>query len=248
MAAEERSLGDIALNKVVELGINSQLDNVEDLHVDLHSNPLDLIQGKVESIEVSGSGLVTQQDIRMETLLITTERVSIDPLRAVFGNIELTQPTAAEAQIVLTEADINRAFGSDYLRSKLQGLTIDMDGQAVTIDVRQATLNLPGEGKFVLAATFLLREQGEVKSFSATAIPQIDEDGNRIALEILAAEGQGLTFKLVMAIFDQLSVLLDLRNFELPGVALKLHKLEAQLGKLVINATTQISQIPALPL
>ncbi len=246
MGADNPNLGDIALNKVVEIGINSQLDTVEKLDVDLRTNPIELIQGKVDSIEISGRGLVVKQDLRMEAIQINADVVSIDPLKAVFGNIELTQPTDAEAQIILTEADINRAFSCDYVRDKLQGLKLEMDGVPVTVDVLEATLDLPGENKFAIAAAFSLREQNEVKKFSATASPQIHENGNRISLEILAAEGQGLTLKLIMVIFEQLTALLDLRNFNIPGVSLQLHKLEAQQGRLVIHANTQISQIPAL--
>jgi LmeA-like phospholipid-binding len=247
MTAENPNLGDRALNKVVEMGIASQVDLVESIEVDLRTNPIDLMQGKVESIEISGKGMVVKQDLRIEILEIGTDRVSINPLSAMFGNIELTHPTAAEARIVLTEADINRAFSCDYVQGKMQGLQMEMDGQPVTIDVRAATLDLPGENKFVIAGTFVMRESGEIKKMSATAIPQIDENGNRISLEILAAEGQGLTLKLVLVIFEQLVALLDLRNFNIPGVSLQLHQLEAQAGKLVIHAKTQISQIPTLP-
>jgi LmeA-like phospholipid-binding len=247
MTAENPNLGDRALNKVVEIGIASQVDLVESIDVDMRTNPINLIQGKVESIEISGKGMVVKQDLRIETIEIGTDRVSINPLSAMFGNIELTHPTAAEARIVLTEADINRAFSCDYVRDKLQGLQMEMDGKPVTIDVRSATLDLPGENKFVIAATFVMRESGEIKKMSATAIPQIDENGNRISLEILAAEGQGLTLKLVLVIFEQLAALLDLRNFNIPGVSLQLHQLEAQAGKLVIHAKTQISQLPTLP-
>jgi LmeA-like phospholipid-binding len=246
MGANSPDLGDRALSKVVEIGIVSQLDIVEEIDVDLRTNPGNLIQGKVDSVEIVGKGLVVKQDLRMESIQINTDRVSIDPLRALLGNIELTQPTDAEARIVLTEADINRAFSSNYIRDKFQGLKMEMDGQPVTIDIQQATLDLPGENKFAIAATFLMRESNEVKKFSATAIPQLHEGGNRISLEILAAEGQGLTLKLVMVIFEQLTALLDLRNFNIPGISLQLYQLEAQLGKLVIHAKSQIEQLPAM--
>jgi LmeA-like phospholipid-binding len=246
MGANSPNLGDRALNKVVEIGIASQLDVIEEIDVDLRTNPGNLMQGKVDSVEIFGKGLVVKQDLRMDSIQINTDRVSIDPLRALLGNIELTQPTDAEARIVLTETDINRAFSSDYIRDKLHGLIMEMDGQPVTIDIQQATLDLPGENKFVIAATFLMRESNEVKKFSATAIPQIHEGGNRISLEILAAEGQGLTLKLVMVIFEQLTALLDLRNFNIPGISLQLHQLEAQLGKLVIHAKSQIEQLPTI--
>jgi hypothetical protein len=246
MSADNPNLGDIALNKVVEMAIDSQLDTAEQIDVNLRTNPIELIQGKVDSVEISGRGLVIKQDLRMETLKINSDAVAIDPLKAVFGNIELTHPTDAEALIVLTEADINHALSCDYVSEKLQGLKLEMDGAPVTVDVRSATLDLPGDNQFVIAATFAIREQNEVKQFSATAIPHIDEDGHRISLEILAAQAQGLTLKLMMVIFEQLTTLLDLRNFNLPGVSLQLYKLEAQPARLVIHAKTQITQIPSL--
>ncbi|WP_310488818.1 DUF2993 domain-containing protein [Chamaesiphon sp. VAR_69_metabat_338] len=246
MGANSPDLGNLALSKVVEVGIASQLDVVEEIDVDLRTDPGNLIQGKVNSIEISGKGLVVKQDLRMETIQINTDSVSIDPLRALLGSIELTQPTDAEARIVLTEIDINRALNSDYIRTKFHGLQMEMDGQPVTIDIQSANLDLPGENKFVIASTFSMRESNETKNFTATAAPEIHEDGNRISLEILAAEGQGLTLKLVTVIFEQLTNLLDLRNFDIPGMTLKLHKLEAQAGKLVIHAHSQIEKLPTM--
>ncbi|WP_310419087.1 DUF2993 domain-containing protein [Chamaesiphon sp. OTE_8_metabat_110] len=246
MAQNPPDLGDRALSKVVELGIATQLDRSEEIEVDIRTNPVNFIQGKLDSVEISGKGVVVKQDLRVENIQIDTDEVSIDPLKAVFGNIKLTHPTEAEARIILTEADINHAFSCEYIQSKLRGLKMELDGQPVTIDIQQASLDLPGENQFVISTTFLLREQNAVKKMSATAIPQIDEDGNRISLEILAAQGEGLNLKLVMVIIEQLTALLDLRNFDLPGVSLQLHQLEAQLGKLVIHAKSQIAQIPTI--
>lgn len=246
MAQDPPDLGNKALSKVVEMGIATQLDRSEEIEVDIRTNPVNFIQGKLDSVAISGKGVVVKQDLRVENIHIDTDEVSIDPLKAVFGNIEFTHPTDAEARIILTEADINHAFSCDYIQSKLHGLKMELDGQPVTIDIQQASLDLPGDNQFVISTTFLLREQNEVKKMSATAIPQIDEDGNRISLEILAAQGEGLNLKLVMVIFEQLAALLDLRNFDIPGVSLQIHQLEAQLGKLVIHAKSQIAQIPTI--
>ncbi|WP_295615327.1 DUF2993 domain-containing protein [Chamaesiphon sp. GL140_3_metabinner_50] len=246
MSQDSPDLGNQALSKVVEMGIATQIDRSEEIEVDIRTNPVSFIQGKLDSVEISGKGVVVKQHLRVENIQINTDAVSIDPLKAVFGNIELTHPTDAEARIVLTEADINHAFSCDYIQSKLRGLKMDVDGQPVTIDIQQASLDLPGDNQFVISTTFLMRESNEIKKMSATAIPQIDEDGNRISLEILAAQGEGLNLKLVMVIFEQLIALLDLRNFNIPGVSLQLHQLEAQLGKLVIHAKSQIAQIPTI--
>jgi LmeA-like phospholipid-binding len=238
-------LGENALSKVAEIGIASQLDEVDNIDVDIRTNPGKLVQGKLDSVSISGQGLVMKQDLRVETLEVSIDEVAINPLSAVFGNIELTHPTDAEAQIVLTEADINRAFNSDFIQDKFRDLKMEVEGRPVIVDVQQATIHLPGDNKFVINADFLLKEQGEVKKLSATAVPHIQEDGYMISLEILSTEGQGLPKEAVVAIFDQLAALLDLRNFNIPGMSLQFHQLEAQKGRLVIHANTHIEQLPS---
>jgi hypothetical protein len=245
MAQGNPDLGENALSKVAEMGLTSQLDEVENIDVDIRTNPGKLVQGKLDSVAISGKGLVMKQDLRVETLEVNIDKVAINPLSVVFGNIELTHPTDAEAEIVLTEDDLNRAFRSDFLRKKFYGLKMNVEGRPVLIDVQQATIHLPGDNKFVISADFLLKEQGEVKKLSATAIPHIEENGHRISLEILSGEGQGLPPEPVIAIFDQLTALLDLRNFNIPGMSLQFRRLEAQAGSLIIHAKTQIEQIPS---
>ncbi len=245
MAEDSPNLGEKAISKVAEVGIANQLDQVEEIDVDIRTAPEKLIQGEVDSVAITGKGLVMKQDLRMESLEVTTDQVAINPLSAVFGNIELTQPTTAEAEIVLTEADLNRAFSSDYLQAKLKGLSMQIEGKPVTVDVRETVLHLPGDNKFEINADFWLREQNAAKQVSVTAIPKVQEQGHCIALEILSAEGQGLEAELVVAILEQLTALLDLRNFDIPGIALQLHRLDVQPGRLVIQAKTQIEQIPS---
>lgn len=245
MASDNPDLGEKALSKVVEVGIANQLDQVETIDVEIRTDPGKLLQGKVDSVAISGKGLVMKQDLRMETIEVITDQVAINPLSAVFGNIELSQPTNASAKIVLTEADINRAFNSDHIQGKLQNLKVNMAGQTTPVDINQVRINLPGDNKFVISADFLLVQQNELKKLSATAVPQIEANGYRIGLAVLSAEGEGLTVELMTAIFEQLTALLDLRNFDIPGISLQLHQLEAQVGKLVIHARSQIAQIPS---
>lgn len=245
MAENSPNLGEKAISKIAEIQIADQLDETESLDVDIRTDPAKIVQGEVDSVEISGKGLVLKQDLRMENLEVKTDSVAINPLSAVFGNIELTRPTTAEAHIVLTEADLNRALTSDFLQSKLQGLQMEMQGQKMTVDVQEARIKLPGNNQFEIKADFLLREQTKVQNVSAIAVPKIEENGHRISLEILSVEGHNLTSELITAILDQLTNLLDLRNFNLPGISLKMHQLDAQKGQLLIQAKTQIEQIPS---
>ena len=50
-------IGEQAVSKAAEVGLESQLDQAEDLDVDIRSNPLDIVQGDVDSVSVKGEGL-----------------------------------------------------------------------------------------------------------------------------------------------------------------------------------------------
>jgi LmeA-like phospholipid-binding len=243
MEIDQPNLGDKALSKVVEMGIATQLDEAEVIEVDVRTNPGKLMQGKLDSVTISGKGLVMRQDLRMDKIEVSIGKVGINPFSAVFGNIELVHSTDAEALIVLNETDLNRAFRSDYIQAKLRGLKMIMNGQEVIVTVKQVIVNLPGDNRFVINIDFLLAEQTEIKKLSATAVPKIQEDGYRISLEILAIEGQGLSLDLVSVIVEQLTALLDMRNFIIPGLSLQLYKLEAPQGKLVIHSHAQVTQV-----
>ncbi|XGV98544.1 MAG: DUF2993 domain-containing protein [Leptolyngbya sp. BL-A-14] len=245
MSEGNADLGEKALSKVVEVGLASQLDQAEEMDVDIRTDPGKLMQGSVDSVAIVGKGLVMKRDLRLETMEITTDKVSINPLRAILGNIELNHPTNAEARFVLLESDMNRALNSDYIRGKLRGLKMQLEGKPATISVEQATVELPGNQQIVVNADFLLIEQGERKKLTAAAVPRVEEDGQCIALEVVSAEGQDLSEELIKAIFEQITELLDLRNFDIPNTTLKLKTLDPQKGQLVIHATTEIEQIPS---
>jgi LmeA-like phospholipid-binding len=244
MTSNSPDLGEQALSKVAEVGISSQLDEVEDLNVDIRTDPLKIVQGQVDSVEIVGSGMVMKQDLRMETLIVTTDKVAINPLSAVFGNIELTQPADARAQAVLTQDDINRALSSDYLLGKMQGLRLDLNGKPVLVEIQTLEMILLDDGKAIINAEFLLGEAQELKKLSATVVPRLQEDEQRIALEILAIAGEGLTPELGNSILNTLSRLLDLRSFELPGMSFHIDKLDFLPDKVIVRATTQIEQLP----
>ena len=245
MTLNSPDLGEQALSKVAEVGIANQLDKVDKLNIDIRTNPGKLIQGEVDSVAISGRGMVMKQDLRIESIEVQTAKVSINPLSVIFGSIELDQPADANAQIVLTEDDLNRAIASEYIASKLQDLKLEIDEQLHTIKLQQADLQLLSAGTMSLNINFLLQESNEAKTLSASIIPKAIEDGQRIDLEILSIEGQGLTPELGIAILNQIKTLLDLNNFDLPGMTLWLQKFDIQAGKMIIHVKTNIQQIPS---
>ena len=234
-----------ALNKAVEIGLSSQLDEVEELDVKMKTDPLQLVQGKVDAVEIAGKGLVMQGDLRVEELDMQVSSVAINPLSVAFGKIELTQPTEGITNVVLTEADINRAFNSDYVRNQLQNQQLHINGQATTIKPQQVDFRLPGQGKVELSATVLLGDR-ETRQVAFTAVPCVSSNGKNISLDnVQYGEGQQISPELTKALVEQTSQILDLSNFDLKGISLKIKHLEADAGKLTLQAEAYVEQIPS---
>lgn len=245
MTLDKPDIGEQALSKAVEVGLSTQLDEVENLEVDIRTDPGKLIQGELDSVEIEGKGLVMQKDLRAEELEVKTRSIAINPLSIPFGNIELTRPTDAEAHVVLTEQDIERAFNSEYIHDKLQNLKVNVEGQPVTISTRQVQFQLPGDGKIALTAEILLNETQETKQVCFTTVPRMSADGERITLDdVQYAESKELSPELTAALLARANELLNLRNFELEGMSLRLKGLDVQKGKLTLQATAHVEQFP----
>ncbi|MBD2742482.1 LmeA family phospholipid-binding protein [Coleofasciculus sp. FACHB-1120] len=243
---KDASLGQQALNKAAEIGLSSQLDEVEQLEVDVQSDPLKMVQGQVDSVTVEGEGLVMNKDLRMEEMKMEMRGISINPLSAAFGKIELTKPTDATTHVVLTEADINRAFNSEFVGSKMQSMQVSVNGQPTTIDTQKVDFRLPGENKVALSADVLLRETGETKQIAFTAVPRVGANGQKVNLEdVEYTEGKELSPELTAALLEKSSELLNLSNFDLQGMSLRIKQLNLESGKMTLLAEAHVEQIPS---
>ncbi|MEK0178335.1 MAG: DUF2993 domain-containing protein [Oscillatoriales cyanobacterium] len=80
MIQPERSLGEQAIDKVVEIAISSQLDESESLSVNVQTQPMQLAQGEVDSVTIDGEGLVLKQDLRVAKLQVKVNDISVNPL------------------------------------------------------------------------------------------------------------------------------------------------------------------------
>lgn len=244
MTQENQGLGEQALNKAAEVGLASQLDEVEKLDVNLKTDPLKLVSGEVDSVTIEGEGMVMQGDLRVEELEMEMSGVAINPLSAAFGKIELTKPTQGSASIVLTEADINRAFNSEYVRERLQKSQIQIDGQLMTVIPQHVEFHLPEPGKIALKAAVLLRETSELEKVAFTAIPQVNADGQTVTLkDVRYGEEKEISPELTKALVDETSEILNLSNFDLEGMSLKINDLKIEADRLIIQAQAYVEKI-----
>lgn len=240
----DQDLGEQALGKIAEIAIANQLEQAEQVHVNVDTDPIKAVQGKLNSVAVTGEGMVMKQDLRVESLGLSIDSVAINPLKAILGEIELTQPANAEVNVLLTETDLNQALSSDYLRSKMTTLDIEVDSERLSVDIQQVQLYFKDDNKLTFDVTLLICQSSETKRIVATAKPILKDDGYRIDLEILSAEGQGLSLNFVTALFQEIVKLLDLRNFDFNGMTLRLRDFDVQSGKVLLRGHVDVQQGP----
>ncbi|MBD1830699.1 DUF2993 domain-containing protein [Microcoleus vaginatus GB1-A2] len=245
MLQENRSLGEQAIDKVAEIAIASKLDESETLSVTVNTDPIQLAQGSVEAVAVEGKGLVMQQDLRVEDLQIHIKDIAVNPLTAMFGKIELNGPALGAARVVLTESDLNRAFNSEYISRKLKNLKVTVDGKLLTLDVQTMECQLLPTGKITVNAEVLVRETASTEKIYFTAKPQLEAGGWAVSLQdVEYPENKEFSPEFTAAVADKAGEVLNLRNFELEGMSLRIQQLNVEAGLLTLQAEAKVEEFP----
>jgi len=249
--SDEPRLEEQALSQATEMTIEARLDQVENIDVDIRTNLLKMAQGQVDSVSVSAQGLVMQKDIRVHEMELHTNSISVDLLRAVFGEIELDKPIDATARLVLTEQDLNRALKGDYVRSKFQSLSLELnlDGQVTTLIPQQIEVHLPGEGKIGVSGTITLHEISQNRCLGFSAMIRLPTLSQPLLLEAFqCTKGDGISLELAIAFIKKAKELVNSSYIELEGTALRIKQLEVQKGSLMLHTEAYIKQLPELNL
>jgi hypothetical protein len=232
------------LNRLMEVGISSRFDEVDELEADVHSDPVKLLQGELEAANVKGKGLVIKQDLRTADLSVKSNGFAIDPMKAALGDIELTRPTHATMAVTLTEADIERALNSDYIAEKLQKLKFSINGHLTRLQPKQVSVHLPGEGKVELAADVILTATGETEHIAFSSVPKLFSDGHHIQFEQVEVDSESASKTLTESLVKTLNQLLDLRNFTLSGMELQLQDMDIQAGHMQVTTAARLNEFP----
>lgn len=245
--SDQPKLEEQALSEALKLGLSSQLDAAEKIEVHIETDLLKMAQGKVDSVVVEGHGLTVKEDIRLESIELQTNQVSISPLRALLGNIKLDQPVDTTARIVLTEADINQSLNSDYVKNKIPSLELNVEGKPVTIAVEfPLKIRLSSVGKIHFSGAIKLSGIDETRSVSFAAVACPCTDTQPILLETFCCvPGQGFSIPFMIALLNRLQELIRQPYFQLEDIILQIKTMQVEPGSLTVEAQIRTNQIPA---
>jgi hypothetical protein len=242
---DQPNLEEQALSEAAAATVSTQLDEVENLDVDIKTNLSKIVQGKADSISITGQGLVMQKDIRVQEMQLQTEKVDINPLSVLFGQIKLNKPVDATARLIITEQDLNRALNSDYIRSNYPNLQINVEGQTVTLEPQKLEIFLATNNKMTFKGTILVQEKATSRSLSFMAIIGLPTLDQPLLLEAFhCAEGEGVTLEFALALLQKAKELLNSPYIDLEGMALHVKNLEVQAGNLILHTEAFVRQLP----
>jgi hypothetical protein len=244
--------GEKLINTVASNTIRHLFTSSESVQVAVKCSPSSkLLQGTIDSFQMSGCGLVIRRQFRTAEMSFETDAVSIDFSSAVQGKIALKQPTQAIAQVKLSEADINKSFEADLVRKRLEHLTPDVltaisGGKPVSFT--DVAVQLMSDNKVKLVANAVWEDTIVPVSFSCILginkrrrikFENIQFEQSDIPLEL-----QATSQKLTIALGEILNEMVDLDRFNLDGVKLRLNRLQTQGQMLLFSGYAQIERVP----
>ncbi|MEA5599511.1 DUF2993 domain-containing protein [Nostoc sp. UHCC 0252] len=243
---DEHRLEEEFLSQEAERRISEKLDGAEKIEIDIQTDLLKIVQGQADGVSVAGQGLVIEKDVRVQEIKLQTESININPLSALFGQIELNEPVDAVARIILTEVDMNRTLASDFVRSKLQDVDLDVDGKIVSFEAQKIEIFLPGDGKIECRGKVLLKEKGNTRVFGYTAIARPRTHSQPAMLESFnCTEGGGISIEVATALMHKAKELMNIPYFKWEDMVFHIKDIKVETGSLVLLVETQVRQIPS---
>jgi LmeA-like phospholipid-binding len=241
-----QGLGEQALNKIAQIALQSQFNQAQHLAVRVKTDPSLLAQGRLESLSIDGVGLVMQSNLRMQEMRIQMGSIAVSPFKALMGNIQLTEPSQGTAHFVLTDADLNRALNEKSLHHSSERLNLQLDGQAVTLVPGSMRCHLLASGKIAIAARVRGLQTQANYPILLSARPELHPETSRVFLaEVQYKQGQELSPQLTKIWLETVTKIINLRNFEMPGLSLQIHQLKVEEGKLTLQATAKMTHFPS---
>jgi hypothetical protein len=233
------------LSQVAEITVSNQLDEVEQIDIDLQTNLLKIVQGRVDQVSLVGQGLVVQDNIRVQEIALQTDDVNINPLSAILGAIKLNSPVNAIARVVLKSADINRALTSDFIRRQVKKIELEVAGETVSFDLQDIKIFLLSDDKIGCKIKVLLAEMGNTRTLDFTIIIHPRIQAQTFLIEsINFQQGEGVAIELILVLLQTVKRFLQIPYFHWNDTTLQIKNIKTENDNLILMVEAHVKQIP----
>jgi hypothetical protein len=232
--------GDQLVSKAVTAAISTLLKQTEKLEVKVKAEPVaKLFQGSVDGFDFVGHGMLMHSGLRVGVMELYVQAVSID-FGAIFrGKVQLRQPTQASMRIVLTEDDLTASFNTPFLTEKLQKLS--HEGQSLMFERTQITINDDQS----LRMQSLIRQGQADQPFEVDITARLEvEDRRKLQFVDVTYGGDVKATELGQVLTAHVNHLLDLDQFSLDGMQLRVDQLRLRDKQLTLYGVAHIEKFP----
>jgi hypothetical protein len=232
--------GDQLVSKVVTTAISALLKQTEVLDVKVRAEPVaKLLQGSIDGFDFVGQGLLMHSGLQVDRMEFYLQALSIDFGALFRGRVQLRQPTQASMRIVLTENNLTASFNTSFLKEKLQQLSCE--GQPLMFEKTQISIKDDQS----------LRMQSWVRQGQAEQIFEIDitaqvtvKDRRKLQFIDVTYGGDQKEIELGKVLTDHVNNLLDLDQFALDGMKLRVDQLRLRNQQLTLYGVAHIDKFP----
>jgi LmeA-like phospholipid-binding len=248
--------GEKILNTVASQTIRHMFTASEAVEIAIRCHPSSkLLQGSIDSLKMSGRGLVIRQAFRVAEMTFETDVVAIDFSSVLQGKISLKQPAQAVAFVVLSQADINHAFTAELVTKRLQNLdapelTAISGGEPVSFTDVEVQLMPENQLKIIAKADLPNCANVPVSMTATLAVERrrrISFQNPQFCATDIPEPMQAISQILTAALAQILDNMVDLDRFNLDGVTMRINRLETQGKNLVFSGYAQIERVPNNP-
>lgn len=237
----------IVIDKLGADLLRQQVHRVEQLELRIESAPnYQILLGAVDRIRLASRGVYPTEFLRIDTLEVETDPISINPNALQSGKVILNRPLQAAARVVLRSEDINQALRSPQILKSFQGLEVDLgNGKTDKFDL------IDPEVVFVSGNLLKLRMKlkpadptKEILAIEAEAKLNLIA-GTRIQLERVSLNLQGVQFpeEILERFTENLNSILDLKQLETRNILARVLKLEITDTKLQVIGFVRIDRL-----
>ena len=236
MRSEASSFSEQAINKIAEIAIARQLQEVIALEVQIKTDIAKLAQGQIDSIAINIQGLWMQHCLRATEFHLQMGQVTVKPWSALRGKIQLAHPSTGTVLLVIEETSLTYALNTEsWLRSRQPNPTTTASLSPVKCHLSDGAIAIQTE---------LLNQPSLQPSFSLAATPQVTDD-RKIDLCDVHYQGEQPSPQFANTLTTQLQELLSLRDIQNRGTSLQIQQIAIASGRLTIHADIYIEEFSA---
>ncbi|AFY73031.1 Protein of unknown function (DUF2993) [Synechococcus sp. PCC 7502] len=117
----------VVIDRLITDALRGQLVRADQLEVRLDNTPnYQLLQGRIDRVRLAGRGIYLSSFLRIDTVDLESDPISIDPAFLQSGQLKLVAPAQAAVRVILKAADINQALRSPTISKSFQGIKLSL--------------------------------------------------------------------------------------------------------------------------